>query len=49
MIITILLMIIVTSACIALSIKTIQKQYKAIRRETETFLELIEEHSIQVY
>ena len=48
-IITILLMIIVTSASIALSIKTIQKQYKAIQRETELFYELIEEHSIQVF
>lgn len=44
-----LLMIIVTSACIALSVRTIQRQYKAIQRETELFYELIEEHSIQVY
>lgn len=48
-IITVLLMIIVVSASIALSIRTIQRQYRQIDRETERFYELIEEHSIQVY
>lgn len=42
-------MIIVISACIALSVRTIQRQYRQIDKETETFFELIEEHSIQVY
>lgn len=42
-------MIIIISASIALSIRTIQRQYRQRDKETETFLELIEEHSIQVY
>ena len=41
-------MIIVTSASIALSIRTIQRCRETIR-ETVIFNELIEEHSIQVY
>ena len=49
MIITILLMIIVISACIALSIRTIQRAQKAIDKESQVFEELIEEHAIQVY
>jgi hypothetical protein len=46
LIITVLLMIIIISASIALSIRTIQK---AIDRESQIFEELIEEHAIQVY
>ena len=47
--ITIVLMCIITSASTALSIRIIVQRYIDIKRESQVFEELIEEHAIQVY